>query len=389
MKKTRKKIIFASSLLLISTLIITPSLLVNAANPTAILLDTMCYDATADRVIMFGGFIGGWSTRPQVGFSFETWTYNFNENYWEKVTVDQVPGQAVTSIVYDSESDKTILFGGKYNEANPRKDETWVFDANENTWTNMNPETSPYKRQNHKMVYNSESDVVILFGGSTIGYYIENEFLWLNDTWAYDFNSNTWTSQNPAIAPEGRSNFAFAYDSESDKCILFGGTVNNTGNGWTDNGETWAYDYNTNTWEDMNVSSGPTRREFHTMAYDSESDRIILLGGSSTTDSGAGSETWAYDYNSNTWTESSSTFRPYRTFHSMTYDAESDRIIVFGGAPSGSLETADTYTWIYDYNSDTWVKMEINTKESPISIYPVTISLSLLAVMIYLYKRKK
>ena len=85
------------------------------------------------------------------------------------------------------------------------------------------------------MAYDAGSDRGILFGG-TGG----------SETWAYDFNSNTWTKMNPVVHPSGRWGHVMAYDEESKRVVLFGG-----GTGITPSNETWAYDFNSNTWTHM------------------------------------------------------------------------------------------------------------------------------------------
>jgi len=55
------------------------------------------------------------------------------------------------------------------------------------------------------------------------------------------------------------------------------------------------------------------------MTYDSKADRIILFAGT-----GAGDDfddTWAYDYNSDTWTQFAPTSHPTgRHYGTMTFD---------------------------------------------------------------------
>ena len=93
-----------------------------------------------------------------------------------------------TNMVYDEESDLIILFGGKCDEGAILGD-TWTFDVNSNTWTNMSPATAPEARRWQYMTYDSKSDLVILFGGFTGS-------LSLDDTWTYDVDTNTWTEMS-------------------------------------------------------------------------------------------------------------------------------------------------------------------------------------------------
>ena len=41
------------------------------------------------------------------------------------------------------------------------------------------------------------------------------------DTWAYDANSDTWELMSPEISPSPRAMYATAYDTESDRVLLF------------------------------------------------------------------------------------------------------------------------------------------------------------------------
>src|SRR5207249_1804853 len=144
---------------------------------------------------------------------------------------------------------------------------------------------TPPARYGHAMAYDSQSDRLVLFGGGSSS---GGVFVLVSDTWAYDFNTSTWTDMSPAIEPPARYNHAMAYDSQADRVILFGGY-----GGYND---TWAYDFNTNTWTDTNPVVEPPGRWGHALAYDSQSDRVILFGGSLY-------DTWAYDFNTNIWTD--------------------------------------------------------------------------------------
>lgn len=207
------------------------------------------------------------------------------------------------------------------------------------------PALNPSPRGYVSMAYDSESDKIILYGGQTEGRGITPN----GETWAYDVDSNTWTEMKPAISPYEKGAIDLVYDSESDRVILFGGN-------WGEK-DTWAYDYNTNTWTEM--AEGPADRLGYRAAYDAESDRCILFGGANFSSYPVFyKDTWAYDFNSDTWTEMEPVKRPYaRNYHAMAYDAQADRIILFGG---GHIQDNMGDTWDYDFNLDTWTKIEPN-----------------------------
>lgn len=66
------------------------------------------------------------------------------------------------------------------------------------------------------------------------------------ETWTYDYNTNTWTLMAPSINPGPLSNQAIAYSDAADRVIMFGGE-----NEGALSAETWSYDFNSDTWEDM------------------------------------------------------------------------------------------------------------------------------------------
>ncbi|MHA1591085.1 MAG: Kelch repeat-containing protein, partial [Candidatus Heimdallarchaeaceae archaeon] len=275
-KKTVIPAIFVITLLLIAT---NTTVKVSAAYPQKRAGHWTVYDSVNDRIIMYGGQ----TEANYVSYKTDTWAYDLNNNTWTRMSPESVPYQKISSkMAYDSESEKIINFGGTHAE-DYSSNQTWIYDYLEDSWTNANPANTPRLRNTHAMAYDSESDIVIMFGGGLGKDY--NPYggqTGYNDTWAYDYNTNTWTNVTPAISPLGRGSSILTYDSESDKIVLFGGyhsptilsSLDPTGEVYQR--DTWTYDYNTNTWENVTPSTSPDPRKGVNMAYDSESDRIIL-----------------------------------------------------------------------------------------------------------------
>jgi hypothetical protein len=82
------------------------------------------------------------------------------------------------------------------------------------------------------MAYDANADLIILFGGFESSY--------ISDTWAYDFDSDTWIRTHSGRGPSPRAVPRLVYDTESDRIVLFGG---GTGTGFDVAGsdETWAH----------------------------------------------------------------------------------------------------------------------------------------------------
>ena len=282
---------------------------------------SMVYDSTSRRVILFGGgTLNG-------GFN-DTWAYDPTTSTWTDLhPAGDVPSARMGfRMVYDSSTGEVILFGGFDGVYT---NDTWAYDSTANTWTDLRPTGDvPSGRSAHSMVYASSTGRVILFGGSDGG-------IPSNDTWAYDPTANTWTDLHPAGGlPSARSDHSMVYDSSIGKVILFGGL------GGTVFDDTWAYDPAANTWTNLNAT-GPSARCFSSVVYDSSTSKVILFGGFDGVDK---DDTWAYDPTADTWTDlrPAGDVPPAREDHSMVYDPDTGKVILFGGGTSGS------------YFNDTW-----------------------------------
>lgn len=307
-----------------------------AAHPAAEDGHRLAYDSGSDRIIFFGGY------DPSTGYDTDaTWSYDYSTATWKSLNPAVTPSaRSFHGLVYDAQSNRIVLFGG--DSGGFANQDTWTYDLGVNGWTNRDLVRGPSARIGHSIVYDSESDRAIMFGGLGSGL--------LSDTWAYDDDNKTWSDMRPARSPSARSWFGMAYDSRSDRSILFGGK---TATG--DSDETWSYDYVTNTWTNLRPVARPAAREAHAMAYDTRVDRTLLFGGYD----GAGytSETWSYDFQNNTWTNRNPAgILPARTLPSMAYDSESDRVILFGGLsdnPYGFLGD----TWSYEFGANAWTNV--------------------------------
>src|SRR5688572_18035452 len=117
-----------------------------------------------------------------------------------------------------------------------------------------------------------------------------------------------WTNMSPAGAPAGTLvNMAMAYDSAADRMVVFGGTDFGGGPG---SDTTWAYDFESNAWTDRNPEVHPPAGWLLRAAYDSRAQRTIMFGGWDGEAERFTNDTWAYDYAENTWTNLSASGSP-------------------------------------------------------------------------------
>ena len=247
------------------------------------------------------------------------------------------PARHWHAMAYDSDDGVIILFGG-YDKAGLKKNDTWAYNVSTGKWKNMNPSNPPTARVGHAMAYDCADKVVILYGGTDMGTYF-------GDTWAYNYTTNTWTNRNPSTPPPGRADTAMVYDILQKKIIIYGGSA-----GGTAIEETKVYDYSTNSWSGKSVpSTAFGGRDRLAMAYDTSRGITILFGGFSS--SGNLADTWAFNLSTNTWTNKNAVNPPpARYWHSMAYDSIRKETIVFGGT-SGNYRDD---TWTYNFTSNTW-----------------------------------
>jgi len=250
-------------------------------------------------------------------------------------------------MAYDSESELFVLFGGQNTTPGDENAETWIYDPDTATWEQRFPDPAPPARGAHALAYDSRSDRVVLFGGA--GGDGAQQF---TDLWSYDANTDAWTLHEPAseVVPPGRVGGRMAYDAESDRIVVFGGLD------WSRRqllADTWILDLDTSSWEEVVTDPSPPQRNFHQMAYDPGSDEVFLWGGDIRPYSDWG-VLWSFDVNSATWTPHEKTDRPVSVYYGRLVALPGDgRLLLYGGGATGSEAT-----WLYDPAMEVWTEVQ-------------------------------
>lgn len=290
---------------------------------------SIAYDESMGVVILYGGFDGA-------NYYNDTWWYNASTNTWtNKTSIGGPQARAYQTMAYDSLNKMTVIFGGINETA--RFGDTWTYDAAGNTWSNKIPSILPWGRFGHSMVGDDNLDLIMMFGGSTgdIG------SPW-NDVWLFDVSRNEWTNRHPFPAPPERAYQSMVYDSKDGIFILFGGRSR-------DNSclnDTWSYDARTDTWTDLSPPDGPSGRYRHSMAYDRINDVVVLFGGNDGKQ--CLGDTWLYNYSSNSWIEKNPTPAPAPDdLHQMAYDEASGLTV---------LASSNGTIWAYNARNNSWAK---------------------------------
>jgi len=301
---------------------------------------SMAYDSVNEKIVLFGGYLGDGD------YSDETWLYDLKEDKWTQKNPTKKPSaRSNHRMTYDSAINKVVLFGGQ-DDSNNDLDDTWLYDVVSNTWTQKNPLIKPSARRVPGMAYDSANNKIALFGGVTA------EGANNHDTWLYDYATNNWTQAGQVEKPDKRNMHAMAYDSKNEVTVMFGGALEDG----SLNDETWLYYPSNNTWSQKELTKHPSERSDFSMVYNSIDGKSYLFGGG--TDSGLSDETWAYDSSTNIWEDLNPTSKPSaRQNYAMAYDSDTNKIVLFGGNIQGDIIDD---TWVYDVSSNDWEEIEIS-----------------------------
>jgi len=241
-------------------------------SPSKRYLGAIAYSSQNDTVILFGGYNSSGIPDSQ-HVEDDTWVFNFSYYKWYELTeglTTSPPKRYQSQLTYSPTANKMVMFGG-YNTAD-RLQDTWIFNSSDYKWYQASPTNIPTKRSYHQMVYDSKSDRVIMFGGTPDGTTL------LNDTWEFNFTDEDWYEITATGGIPKREEFGMAYDSTNKLTILFGGVPEDQAPP-TGTDVTWAFNYSDRTWTNLNPTTKPSERYALRLVYDSENKRIILYGG--------------------------------------------------------------------------------------------------------------
>ncbi len=245
---------------------------------------TAIYDPVRDRIIVFGGAVGGYPEN-------DVWALTLaGTPHWTEVSPTGTPPPArySHSAIYDPLRNRMIVYGGInqlscLSSAVPFGD-VWALSlAGTPAWSKLTPSgTPPPARLDHSAIYDPIRDRMVIFGGLTGG------FCWCDcgtiysDTWALSLSGTpAWSRIPHSVTDYGPWAYApsAAYDALRDRMLIFGGT-------WLN----YAFETSNDTWALPLDGSGPWRRLApygnppaprvnHSAIYYPQGDRMIIFGG--------------------------------------------------------------------------------------------------------------
>jgi hypothetical protein len=232
------------------------------------------------------------------------------------------------AMAFDPVNEKTLLFGGGNTRAAEDAlflGDTWLWDGED--WIQV-ADTGPSARRRFALATDPNRKRVVLFGGENA------DGTFSRETWEWD--GSEWVIREDS-GPSARRDPRTAYNPWSETLVLFGGDDGSRPHDtWAWNGEHWT----------QIADTGPQGRVGHAMSSDGVG--VILFGGHTSenvadaADEILTPETWAlYE---DRWRQIHDMGPSARAGHALTFDAEAQRVILFGGQDlTGTTLRRDTW----------------------------------------------
>ena len=287
--------------------------------PTGRIFPAMTFDASRERVVLFGGEVAGGVNTA------DTWSWDGAD--WTQVSDMGPSARAGGAMAFDAIRERVVLFGGVPVTG---AIDTWEWDGAE--WTQV-ADTGPSARALSALAYDAVREQVVLFGGG------DNRSPVLDDTWAWD--GTEWT-QVADSGPEARYTHAMTFDVVAQRVLVFGGLSAPPAS--AELADTWAWDGAA--WTEV-AHFGPPAA----MAASAECDghTVLQFGGGIATSSPIVPFGGTWQWNGQHWTQRQDMGPQPRMAAGLAFDSTRNRYVVFGGAgapPSGSTD--------FPRLSDTW-----------------------------------
>jgi len=246
----------------------------------------MTYLPLNRSIFLFGGFSN--SDYERLG---DTWLYYLDNNTWEEVSPTVSPSaRSDPGLCYDSLRNRVLLFGG-FNMYPTTLNDLWAYYPNNNSWTELVPSSSPPSNYGHSMFYRNNGGEVYTFG--------RNPTVSMNEIWEYETSTNSWAKMT-VITPKPSYRYwhNLRYSNISDVCLLFGGNGNNIGME-----DSWIFNFTTDSWTEIQPDNNPPGRSVFSMCHDSLRDQIYIYGGLGEDRTIGLEDFWKFNFTTMIWEE--------------------------------------------------------------------------------------
>lgn len=252
------------------------------------------------------------------------------------------PG-SVWDMVWDPQQEKVLAVRARFS------DDTWLWDGSD--WASIGFPSPPDHARG--LVHHDTLGTVYRLQGT--------DSMEPSITWAYI--SGTGWIQVDTDGPISRTDLGWAYDAKRERSVLFGGA-------WGLQGEepayTWEWDgYDWTVYDTL--GNAPPRRRGTAMVYDEKNEVVVLFGGNtwSTNPPTYFGDTWTWD--GLQWQQVADTGPSPRSGQQMIYDADRQKILLFGGG----VGCCDLETDLWEWDGSHWSEINVT---GPSSSFPYNLS---------------
>jgi Galactose oxidase, central domain/FlgD Ig-like domain len=285
---------------------------------------------------------------PILVASLVAWAAESGAQAWVNLTPGAGPAPSArrnASAILDPVENRMVIFAGTTAGTASVLNDVWAFDLDTNTWSNLTPPVgppAPAPRLFPASIYDPHGYRMITWSGQASG-------VFFNDVWAFDLATNTWSKFTPTGGPPNvRYGVGYTFDPIARDLVTFAGFTNL---GRFD--DVWRFNDQAVTWTDASPGAGPGERCLHSACYDAVGHRMIMFAGQN--NFGPLDDLWMLDLNADTWTELTPSPKPSgRYFTALVYDAANRRATLFGGQTS---TVATNESWVFDLWTNEWTQL--------------------------------
>ncbi len=247
--------------------------------------------------------------------------------------------------VYDPVGKRVIIFGGGGNSGD--LNDTWAFDVATRTWTKLTTVgTPPSARHGFDAVYDSVGHQLVIYNGQGAGL--------LNDSWTLNLNTLQWRDVSPAndaARPKRRYGSAGVFDPLSRSLVSFAGFTSEAGRFQ----DTQSLGLANNVWSDWTPGgTKPQVRCLLTGAYDKANRRMLIYGGQR---SGPLGDLWSFDLATRAWENLSNATTPSARYFTTSFVDGTGNFIFFGGQTSNGNSDE---LWAFSQSARTWNRLNLS-----------------------------
>lgn len=179
--------------------------------PSPRFLYGMTFDRARGVYVLFGG-------RGFTATLGDTWEYAPTTNTWTQRTLASSPTpREEMAMVYDASLQRVILFGGYDRDTDTIYGDTWTFDGS--NWVDItpaDPAASPSARYRTQTVYDSARLRTVMFGGFDGTAIRQQTFEFTGNVWSQ-------VTTTPPVVPPNATEAVHGYDPTRRRTVVFGG----------------------------------------------------------------------------------------------------------------------------------------------------------------------